>query len=114
MPLPRILDMNYGPQGACETASSNSASADGDYHPYHSHYNHSTRSPYRPQVSSNGLRNPLVFNGRHTLDEGDEDEDDDDQEHHTDNNHHSQQRLDDEERDGAPDRPRLLIWGLKR
>jgi hypothetical protein len=104
--------MNYGPQGACETASSNSASADGDYHSYHSHYNHATRSQYRPQASSNGLHNPLLFNGHHRLDEGDDDEEPED---HADDNHRNQQRLDDdEELDSAPDRPRLLMWGLKR
>ena len=111
--LPSILDMNYGPQGACATASSNSASADGDYHSYHSHYDHSTRSQYRPPASSNGLHNPLLFNGHHRLDEGDDD-DDDEHENHTDDNHRTQQRLDDEELDSAPDRPRLLMWGLKR
>jgi hypothetical protein len=93
--------MSYGPGGACETASNNSTSADGDYHQYHSHYNSSTRSHQQPRPYSSGFHNSSILNGHHRLDG-------------TENESQQQQQIDDEYEEIAPNRPRLLMWGLTK
>ncbi len=90
-----ILDMSYGPGGACETASNTITSTDGEYHPYINHYNPSTRSH---QPYSNGFHDSLTHNGHNRLD-------------HIENEKH---HIDDDYDGMAPDRPKLLMWGLTK
>jgi hypothetical protein len=89
--------MSYGLRGACETASSTNNSTDGDYHPYHSHYNSSIRSqsPLRPY--SNGYHNSLILNDHNKL-----------------NGTQDEQAIEDDYQENAPDRPKLLMWGLTK
>jgi len=92
--------MSYGLGGACETASNNSTSTDGEYHQYISHYNSSTRSHQQSQPYSNGFHDPLVLNGHKRL--------------NTIEDEHQQQQIHDNYEEMAPDRPKLLMWGLTK
>jgi hypothetical protein len=99
--------MSYGLGVACETASNNSTSTDGDYHQYHSHYSSSTRSHQQSKPYSNGFHNSSINNGHNRLDGF---EDDPQQHQHQ----QQQQQIEDDYEEIAPDRPRLLMWGLTK
>jgi hypothetical protein len=92
--------MSYGLGGACETASNNSTSKDGDYHQYLSHYNSSTRSHQQSRLYSNGCHDSLPLNGHNRLDHIE--------------NEQQQPQIDDGYGEMAPDRPKLLMWGLTK
>jgi hypothetical protein len=94
--------MSYGPVGACETASNNSTSTDGDYHQYHSHYNSSTRSHQQPRPYSNGFHDSLIHNDHNKLDNIE------------DKQQQQQQQINVDYEEMAPDRPKLLMWGLTK
>jgi hypothetical protein len=98
--------MSYGLGGACETASNNGTSTDGEYHQYLSHYNSSTRSHQQSRPYSNGFHDSLILNGHNGLNNIE-----DDQQHH---HHQQQQQIDDDYEEMAPDRPKLLMWGLTK
>ena len=103
--------MSYGLQGVCDTASSSSANADGDYRhhqrrPYNGHFVQPTRtSSYQSQPYSNGFENSYIYNGHSTFEDPQEQQlaNDDDGEVY-----------DDDEQGNASDRPRLLMWGLTK
>ncbi|CAF1288500.1 unnamed protein product [Adineta steineri] len=90
--------MSYGLGGACETASNISTCTDGEYHQYLSHYNTPSRSHQQSRPYSNGFQNPIMLNGHNRLDDTEE----------------HQQQIDGDYEEIAPDRPRLLMWGLTK
>ena len=121
--------MSYGLTGACETASDNITSTDGEYHQYLSHYNTpvllhdvrnlhtqregdgervrtscrntNTASRFHQQSSPycNGHHSSLILNGHNRLDDTEE---------------QLQQQIDSDYGELAPDRPELLMWGLTK
>ncbi len=93
--------MSYGPGGACETASS--TSTDGEYHSYISHYNPSTRSHQQSKPYSNGFHDSLTHNGHKRLDHMENEQ-----------QQQQQQQINDDYEEMAPDRPKLLMWGLTK
>ena len=124
--------MSYGPTDACETASDNITSTDGEYHQYLSHYNtpvllHDIRSLHTQRESggervrtsgrtintasrfhqqsslySNGHHSSSILNGHNRLDDTEE------------QLQLQQQQIDSDYGELAPDRPELLMWGLTK
>ncbi|CAF0894411.1 unnamed protein product [Adineta ricciae] len=124
--------MSYGLTDACETASDNITSTDGEYHQYLSHYNTpvllhdirslhtqregggervrtscrtvNTASRFHPQSSpySNGHHPSSILNGHNRLDDTEE------------QLQLQQQQIDSDYGELAPDRPELLMWGLTK
>lgn len=95
-------DMNYGLGGTCETATSNGTSTDGDYHQYLNPYNLSnSRSHQQIRTYSNGFHDSLILNGHHQSDQ-------------IENEQQQQQLTEDDYESIAPDRPKLLMWGLTK
>ncbi|CAF2399079.1 unnamed protein product [Rotaria sp. Silwood2] len=92
--------MSYGLKGAYETTSNNNASTDVECHQY---LRHATRSDELSTTYSNDFHNSSISNGRNRLDDI-EDEQMEKQE----------QQIDDDYEEIAPDRPRLLMWGLTK
>jgi len=93
--------MSYGIGGAFETASNNSTSTDGEYHQYHSHYSSSTRSHQQSRPHSNGFHDSLINNGHNRLDNIEDEQ-------------QQQQQINVDYEEMAPDRPKLLMWGLTK
>ncbi|UJR36623.1 hypothetical protein I4U23_029343 [Adineta vaga] len=101
--------MSYGLNGACETASNNSTSTDGEYHQYYSHYNPPSRPHQQSRPYSNGFHPSSTLNGHNGLD------DTGGQLHHHHHHHQQQQQqIDSDYGELAPDRPKLLMWGLTK
>ncbi len=86
-------DMSYEPGGACETAST-----DGEHHQYINHYNSSTRSQQPSRPYSNGFHDSLTQNNHNRLDHIETEK----------------QQIDNDYEEMAPDRPKLLMWGLTK
>jgi hypothetical protein len=91
--------MDYGLSTAYETANNHSINTGGDYHQFHSHYQHHN-IPY-----SNGFHTSSKFNGHDQLD-GNEDEPPQQQQ--------EQQTADNDYELNDTDRPKLLMWGLTK
>jgi hypothetical protein len=96
--------MSYGLTGAFDTASTNNTSTEGEYHQYLSHYNPPSRSHQQSRPYSNGFHNSSTLNGHNRLDDTDIEQQQQQQ----------QQQIDNDYEEMAPDRPRLLMWGLKK
>jgi hypothetical protein len=90
--------MNIGPTGTFDTATTNGLNTGGDYYPsFHNHYQPHTK-PH-----SNGYYDSSKLNGHNGVDNN-EDEQQQQQQQQTDNDYD----MDD------IDKPKLLMWGLKK
>ncbi|CAF2151295.1 unnamed protein product [Rotaria magnacalcarata] len=97
--------MSYGLQGIYETASSTSTSKDMEYHQYLRH-----DGPVRK--CSNDFHNSSMSNDHRRLDEIEDEQLE--QEEEEEEEPQQQQQIDDDYEEIAPDRPRLLMWGLTK
>ncbi|CAF3313802.1 unnamed protein product [Rotaria socialis] len=96
--------MSYGLQGVYETTSSTSTSKDMEYHQYLRH-----DGPSR--TYSNDSHSSSISNGgHHRLDEIEDEQ----LEQEEGEEEQQQQQIDDDYEEIAPDRPRLLMWGLTK
>lgn len=93
-------DMNRGLHSVYDTASGNGTSTDVGYHQY---LHHSARSDGQARSYTSDYPNSLVSNGHSRFD-------DNESEHLQ----RDEQQLDDNDDEIAPDRPKLLMWGLTK
>lgn len=91
--------MNYEVQSVYENAGNKNTSRDIEYHQYLNHSNHRDDSS---RTYSNEFYSSSIPNGHHRLDDIDSEQ-----------LERGEQQIDDYE-EIAPDRPRLLMWGLTK
>ena len=95
--------MSNGLNGTCKTASNNSFTTDVEYHSYRHHHNPSRRSDEQLESYLSVVEQSLTSNGRNGRVDVEE-------------NYlrRSEQQLGDDYEQIAPNRPRLLMWGLTK